>query len=274
MPGELRYPRRVREIATNRAQWDERTTIHIRSAFYDIEGFKAGRSTLKPVEIAEVGDVDGRRLLHLQCHFGLDTLSWARLGAQVTGVDFSQEAITTARGLADELGLNAEFVCCDVYELPNNLAGAFDLVFTSYGVLVWLPDLPRWAEVIAHFLDEGGSFYIVDEHPLGATVVEDDGKLVVADSYFDVGPITVPARGTYADPDAALANTTSYQWQHPLSDVITALSGAGLRIEFLHEFPVSGWQRLPSMVKGEDGWWRLPGRDDLPLVFSLRARKG
>lgn len=180
-------------------------------------------------EVEEVGDVAAKRLLHLQCHFGLDTLSWARRGAQATGADFSVESVAVARQLADELRVDAHFVCSDIYELPDNLDGRFDIVFTSYGVLVWLPDLTRWAETIAHFLDEGGVFYLVEEHRLGGTLVEEDGKLVAAEPYFDVGPIECPGDGTYADLTGTLETGPSYQWQHSLSDVIHALAGAGLR---------------------------------------------
>jgi SAM-dependent methyltransferase len=263
----------VRELEMNRAQWDERTTIHVGSSFYDVEGFKSGRCTLKSVELEELGEVEGKRLLHLQCHFGLDTLSWVRRGAKATGADFSAEAIAVAQRLADELGLEARFVCSDIYELPNNLNGRFDIVFTSYGVLAWLPDLNGWAEVIAHFLDQHGVFYIAENHPVGWMLDEQDGTLVASDPYLDVGPIEVPAHGTYAEPEAVLSNATSYQWQHSLGDVINALTGAGLQIEFLHEFAFSESQRLPSMIKGEDGCWRLPDRDDVPFLFSLLARK-
>lgn len=263
----------MHELEANQAQWDERTPIHVASRFYDVDGFKAGHSTLRAIELEELGAVEGKRLLHLQCHFGMDTLSWARRGAKATGADFSGEAISAARGLAEELGLDAEFVCSDIYDLPKNLQGRFDVVFTSYGVLVWLPELMRWADVIAHFLDNGGVFYIADTHPLGGVLVEEDGKLVASDSYFDTGAIAVPGGQDYAEPGAALENDTSYQWQHSLSDVINALTAAGLHIEFLHEFPFCSWQRLPSMVRGDDGWWRLPDRDDLPFLFSLLARK-
>jgi SAM-dependent methyltransferase len=262
----------VRGIETNRKVWDERTAIHVGSAWYDVEGFKQGRCSLRSVELGEVGDVTGKRLLHLQCHFGLDTLSWARRGAKVTGVDFSPEAIAIARRLADEVHLDAEFVCSDVNDLPRALDGLFDIVFTSYGVLAWLPDLVRWAEVIARFLDDGGTFYIVEKHPLSRALVEEEGKLVAAKPYLDVGPIVVRSERTYADSDATLTNDTYCQWRHSLGDVINALTGAGLRIEFLHEFPFSLWH-LRSMVQSEDGWWRLSDRDDLPLMFSLRARK-
>jgi SAM-dependent methyltransferase len=259
-------------IENNRRQWDERTPIHVGSRFYDLEGFKSGRCSLRPVEIGELGDVAGKRLLHLQCHFGLDTLSWARRGAHATGVDFSTESIAVAKRLAEDLRLDARFVCSNIYELEDNLNGRFDIVFTSYGVLVWLPDLTRWAQTIATFLDDGGIFYIVEEHPVGGTLIEEGGKLVAAEPYFDVGPIRCAGDGTYADLTASLS-TSSYQWQHSFSDLITALVGAGLRIEFLHEFPFCAWPRLPSMEQREDGFWYLPQREDLPFLFSLRARK-
>ena len=145
-------------IDLNRRQWNERTQIHVGSEFYDVAGFKSGRCSLHPVELAELGDVAGKRLLHLQCHFGMDTLSWARRGAVATGVDFSPESVAVAEGLALEVGLDAHFVCSDIYDLPSNLEGKFDIIFTSYGVLTWLPDLRRWAETISHFLDSPGVF--------------------------------------------------------------------------------------------------------------------
>lgn len=261
------------ELGTNRALWDELVAVHAASAFYDVAAFRAGGSTLRPLELEEVGDVRGKRLLHLQCHFGLDTLSWARLGAEVTGVDFSEEALSLARRLAQEIGVPATFVRADVLELPHHLSRAFDLVFTSYGVLTWLPDLGRWGEVVARSLEQGGTFYLADQHPLGSVFAERDGKLVASHPYFTAAPAVETGQGSYADRSAVLANTTSYQWQHTLSGVVNALTAAGLRIEFLHEFPFCMFQWLPSMVQGADGWWRLPGRDDLPFLFSLRATR-
>ena len=149
----------------NLALWNEWAHLHAGSAFYDVEGFKAGKTSLNPLEMEELGNVAGKTLLHLQCHFGLDSLSWARLGASVTGVDFSDQAIALARSLSQEVGLEAEFVCSDIYELPQVLAGQFDIVYTSYGVLAWLPDLKNWAAVIAHFLKPGGVFFIAEFHP-------------------------------------------------------------------------------------------------------------
>ena len=264
-------------LQANLAHWNELTTIHARSAFYDLAGFKAGKSSLKAIEVGELGDVTGKSLLHLQCHFGMDTLSWARRGARVTGEDFSDQAIATARSLGQELGIAADFYRSDLYALPNVLAGEFDIVFTSYGVLCWLPDLERWAQVIARFLKPGGTFYIVDEHPF-ANVLEDDtttGSFKVAYSYFhSPEPFRWDGEGTYADRNATVEHRTTFEWTHSLSDILNALIAAGLRVEFLHEFPYLMYAKLACMEEGEDGWWRLKDRSvSLPLLFSLKALK-
>lgn len=260
----------------NQAHWNALVPIHARSDFYDVAGFKAGKTALMPVEREEVGDVTGKRLLHLQCHFGLDTLSWARLGAEVTGVDYSDEGIAVARSLSVETGLPARFVLSSVYELPQVLSGEFDIVFTSYGVLCWLPDLGRWAQVIAHFLRPGGFFYIVEGHPFAGVFYNepDAAGLRVAYPYFPrPAPEAYSGDGTYADEQADI-HFTSYEWSHSLSEIVDAVLGAGLRLEFLHEFPFAGYRAMPFMVQREDGYWRLPELlDSVPLLFSLRARK-
>ncbi|MGH8056587.1 MAG: class I SAM-dependent methyltransferase [Candidatus Entotheonellia bacterium] len=173
-------------LAANQALWDIWTPYHVTSPFYNVAGFKAGRDSLDPITLAGPGDVRGKSLLHLQCHFGLDTLSWARRGATVTGVDFSEEAITTARALATELHLHATFLQSNLYDLPQHLTGHFDVVFTSYGVLGWLPELEGWAQVIAHFLKPGGIFYIVEAHPFALLFDErrDIAELRLRESYF------------------------------------------------------------------------------------------
>jgi SAM-dependent methyltransferase len=259
----------------DQSNWNRLAPIHARSTFYDVEGFKAGRLSLLPIEREELGDVTGKSLLHLQCHFGMDTLSWARLGAQVTGADYAEEAIELARELSQEVGLDARFICASIYDLPERLSGAFDIVFTSYGVLCWLPDLMRWGQVIAHFLKPGGTFYIVEGHPFAGIFYneKDAAGLQVAYPYF---PQTTPEAytcvGSYAT-DADL-HYTAYEWPHSLSEVVNALLGAGLRLEFLHEFPYAAYQCLPFMVQGPDGWWRLAeGRESVPLLFSLKAVK-
>src|SRR3954464_11903705 len=151
-------------IQSNRKLWNDWTGIHAQSEFYDVESFKEGKFRLHPIEKEELGDVRGKTLLHLQCHFGLDTLSWANLGAIVTGADFSDKAIDLARELSRETGLPATFICSNIYDLPAALEGQFDIVFTSHGVLGWLPDMPNWGKVVAHFLKPGGTFYVAEVH--------------------------------------------------------------------------------------------------------------
>jgi SAM-dependent methyltransferase len=200
-----------------------------------VEAFKAGENSLKHIELSELGSVAARSLLHLQCHFGLDTLSWARLGAKATGVDFSPEAIRIARSLAQELGLAAEFHCAELSELPSVLRGSFDIVFTSYGVLCWLSDLNRWANLIAQYLNPGGVFYMVEFHPL-LDMFDDDGRKLRYSYFPDSQPLAFEGTASYASSEPH-EPITHYQWYHNLGEVITALAAAGLRIEFFHEFP-------------------------------------
>ena len=262
-------------ISANRALWDEWTGVHEASTFYDLAAFRAGRDTLRPLEVAELGDVAGKTLLHLMCHFGQDTLSWARRGARVTGADLSGKAIELARSLAAELGLEARFLACDIYDLPAGLDERFEIVFTSWGVLAWLSDLPRWGRLVADFLMPGGTFYLAEIHPLAMVFeVRLDGGLAVEYGYFGGRDAGRYERDTsYADLTTTCTNTVSYQWDHTLGEVVTALTDAGLVIEFVHEWPFSAYQRWPSMVRDDDGWWYLPDRRDVPLSFSLRAHK-
>ena len=256
----------------NQSLWDAATPIHERSAFYDVPGFKAGKSSLKPVELEEVGDVRGKSLLHLQCHFGLDTLSWARLGARVTGVDFSEEAVRLARSLAAELGIEARFVLSNVYDLPGVLGENFDLVYTSYGVLCWLPDLAGWARTVAHFLKPGGTFYIVEFHPVALTL-DDEGRAFKYPYFHSAAPLNFEGEGDYADPAADFPHS-SFEWFHPLGDIVSSLVDAGLRIEFLHEFPFSSYKTWPWLEEVAPD--RSTHKDPdvaLPLMFSVRATR-
>lgn len=260
---------------SNQAMWNSFARFHPQTEFYDVAGFKAGKISLRPLEIEEVGDVNGQSLLHLQCHFGMDTLSWARRGAQVTGVDFAEEAIQMARSLSQEIGMPAQFVLSPIFDLPQVLEGQFDIVFSSYGVLCWLSDLARWAQVIAHFLKPGGFFYIIDGHPFGNVFYNepDATHLRVAYPYFpQPEPERYPFNGSYAG--EADLHGFSYEWSHSLGEIINSLLAVGLRLEFLHEFPFAGYRHLPFMVQGEDDNWYLPElNQSVPLLFSLKAVK-
>ncbi|MDP3768742.1 MAG: class I SAM-dependent methyltransferase [Dehalococcoidia bacterium] len=251
--------------------------IHVASEMYDVPAFKAGRSTLNQTELEELGEVRGKTLLHLQCHFGLDTLSWAREGAIVTGVDFSEPAIETAHGLAAALGIEARFLMSNIYDLPANLDGQFDIVFTSYGVLIWLPDVTRWAEIAASFVRPGGTFYIAEFHPFAGVFdgAKDVDDLRVRNPYFPTEkPLRFEDIGTYTDRGGKLQNSVTYEWAHPVSDVVTALVDAGLRIEFFHEFPYTPWSYLPFKEHAGDGMFRLAKHDGcVPLVYSIKATK-
>ena len=260
-------------LENNRSLWNGWTRLHKRSRFYDVEGFKAGNSSLESLDIEEVGDVAGKSLLHLQCHFGMDTLSWARRGAQeVAGADFSDEAIAFARSLAAEVGIPARFVRSNVYDLSAALEGQFDIVYTSYGVLSWLPELDRWAEVIAHFLKPGGFFYIAEYHPFISMLGEDNHTFEYP--YFhSPEPLKLHSTGSYAEPNAPGFSHVEYNWSHSLADVVNALIRAGLRLEFLHEFPYQPANAFTA-EEFEPGKTRIGGwQVELPHMFSLRARR-
>lgn len=259
---------------SNRALWDEWAEIHVASPFYDVEGFKQGRSTLGHYEIAGVGDVAGKTLLHLQCHFGLDTLSWARLGAQVTGVDFSSKAISIARSLSDELHIPASFVEADVYDLPNVLHEQYDVVFASYGALLWLSDLMSWGDIICQYVKKGGFFFIVDAHPMiWMFDNEAASEWRVKHSYFHVShPLTFNSPN-YAAPSND-KTYLQYYWIHSVSDIINSLTKHKLCIEYFHEHPTITWKAFPFLVKGNDDYFRLPTiMPQIPLTFSLKAKQ-
>lgn len=265
-------------LKANQRRWDELTREHKDSPFYDLEGFKAGKDRLRSIELSELGDVTGKSMLHLQCHFGMDTLAWARRGAEATGVDFSPEAIKLAQALSKELEIPAQFYCSDIYKLPEVLSGQFDIVFTSYGILHGLPDLKKWGEVIASYLKPGGIFYIVEDHPTFRTYREKpDGVIKAERSYFySEKPQKIEWTKSYAANTESEGTTgISYVWDHSLGEIINSLIAAGLQIEFLHEFPYAARAKFSIMQQGEDGWWRLPSNQHgtIPFLFSLQARK-
>ena len=270
----------------NLAHWDEWTRIHETSAFYDVDGFRAGDTSLWPLEIEELGPLvgDGTTLLHLQCHFGLDTLSWARRGAVVTGVDLSDEAIVLARRLADEVGLSARatFIASDVYEVDAHLGDAlFDVVFVSWGAIEWLPDLDRWAALITRHLRPGGVFYMAEIHPV-AYALDETADHGVRLAYRYLPAPDEPERsdydGSYADREAHVENRLCYGWSHGVGEILTALAGAGLRLEYLHEWPFCVAPFFEWMERDEQRWCWLPDghggrRADLPFSYSVMARK-
>ncbi len=265
-------------IGANRRNWDERVPIHRRdrTGFYAVERFLAGEKRLHAIELGEVGDVEGKRLIHLQCHFGLDTLILARHGAIATGLDFSPAAIAEARLLSAKTGLAAEFVCANVYDARGAVAGDFDIVYVTWGTICWLPDLAGWARTIADLLAPGGYLYFADAHPNMLILEERDGRLVheyAIDTPAE-RPLVFDEPHTYSGDAIPLAATRTYQWIHSLSRIISALRGTGLSIDFLHEHPDLPWPPFPMCVRGEDGMWRLPDSvPAFPLSISLRARK-
>ncbi len=258
----------------NKAYWDERVPIHLRGSFYDVAGFRAGRLSLTPDQIGDLAPVAGKRLVHLQCHFGLDTLSWARLGAEVTGLDFSPAAIAAARQLAGETGLTARFVEADLYDAPRALRSSYDIVYTGIGALCWLPDMARWAAVVAELLAPGGELYLVEFHPT-EWILDDADPFTIRHPYFTPAPGHQQSEtGSYADRLAPTEANETRQWNHPLGEVVTSLIKAGLRLTELRESDATVLQRWPMLEPQADGRFRLPAHlPSLPLMYTLRARK-
>jgi SAM-dependent methyltransferase len=267
--------------ALNRANWDERVSIHLRSKPYDLAALRAGCGTLDTIEEAELGPVSGLRVLHLQCHFGKDTLVLAQRGAEVVGLDFSASAIRAARELAAELGLadRARFIEADLYDARAAVGeeAAFDRVYVTWGALCWLPDVVEWARIVAHFLKPGGSLYLAEGHP-AAYVFDDETQLPDGMPGFFVPYLghegfLLDDHRDYADETARLENSRTLQWVHPLGDIVTALIAAGLRLDWLHEHNGVPWSMFRVLVQGDDGMYRWPERPWLPLAFSLMATR-
>ena len=264
-------------FAANRANWDERVPIHLRS--YDLTALRAGRGVLHPIEEGEFQVTPGERVLHLQCHFGADTLTLAQRGALVTGVDFSPVAIAAARVLAMELGLTARFVEANVYEAPQVLPepGGFDRVFVSWGALCWLPDMVGLAKVVSYYLRPGGQLYLIEGHP-AALVFDDlaagaDGNPGWFAPYFHEEALVLDDERDYSDPNARLDNKRTYEWMHPIGTIVEALRSNGLAIDFLREHDQVPWRMFAQLVEGNGGMYRWPAKRWLPLSFSLSAVK-
>lgn len=259
------------EFAANRSLWNTRTEHHVGSKFYDVEAFVKDGVTLNKIETDLLGDVAGKRILHLQCHFGQDTLSLARMGAAVTGLDISDTAIEQAQQLTERYGLKAEWIVGNVIEHVPDLDGQFDIVFTSYGTIGWLPDLAPWAKNIVRYLKPGGRFVFAEFHP--AVWMWDNEFTHLAYSYFNRQVIEETEEATYAD-HSAVINLPSYNWNHDIAEVLTALLDAGLRLEAFREFDGSPYDCFAKTVKGPDGLFRIKGMEGkLPMVYALSAVK-
>ena len=258
-------------FAQNQASWDQRVAPHLDSDMYNMEVFKQGATSLKHPELGLVGDVDGKQLLHLQCHFGQDTLSFARMGAQVTGIDFSPKAIETAHVLRDELGLNAQFHCCNVLHTNQHVQDTFDVVFTSYGTITWLPNISEWADVVAARLKPGGRFVMVEFHP--SMWMLDDDYTTLYYPYWSNDQQTYSESGTYADREAAI-ETTSHWWNHPISELMSVLLERGLQLKHMAEYDHSVYSCLPGMEEDRPGEFVLPsfGRK-IPYMYSVVFEK-
>jgi 2-polyprenyl-3-methyl-5-hydroxy-6-metoxy-1,4-benzoquinol methylase len=261
------------ESAANLAWWEEAAPLHAGSEFYDLVGLLSGNDAMRPHEVGEIGDVSGCDLVHLQCHLGTDTLSWARRGARVVGLDFSSKALEVARRLASDCGVDIEYVCSNVYDAPDSLEQrTFDIVYTGIGALNWLADLRTWADVVDQLLRPGGILYLAELHPM-VFGVADDGRTLAHDMFQAGYRANVMPGGTYAVPQAEMQSTVTFESVHGIGDVVTAVLGVGLTVELLREqdYTNAPW---PWTVRGEDGFFRLPdGFPNYPLAYSLRARK-
>ncbi|WP_428225800.1 class I SAM-dependent methyltransferase [Flavobacterium sp.] len=258
-------------LEINKKTWNEKTEVHVHSEFYDNENFIQGKSSLNAIELELLGDISGKKVLHLQCHFGQDTLSMARMGAQVTGVDLSNKAIETAQALSHQLQLDTQFICSDIYDLPNHLSEKFDLVFTSYGTIGWLPDLDKWAKVVSHFLKPNGKFIMADFHPV-VWMYDNDFKEVFY-SYFNIEPIIEEETGTYGDRNATI-ETKTITWNHPTSEVLNSLIQNGLQIQCFNEYDYSPYNCFNETEEFEPGKFRIKHfGNKIPMVFAVVAER-
>jgi 2-polyprenyl-3-methyl-5-hydroxy-6-metoxy-1,4-benzoquinol methylase len=258
-------------ISINKVCWNTRTDHHIESEFYQLDAFIKGANSLNPIELDLLGDIKGKKILHLQCHFGMDSLSLARLGAEVVGVDLSDKAIDKAKELTNQLNLDARFICCDLYELPQHLNETFDIVFTSYGTIGWLPDLNKWAAVVSKMLKPSGQFIMADFHPY--VWMYDNNFTKIKYSYFNVETIVETESGTYADKEAPI-ETQSIGWNHPISEILNSLIANGLMIQKFNEYDYSPYNVFPGMEEFSKGQFKFMQFDrKLPLIYAIDGTK-
>lgn len=258
-------------IEINKKSWNDRVETHVDSAFYALEAFRSGENSLNQIELDLLGDIQAKSILHLQCHFGMDSISLSRLGASVTGVDFSDLAIKKARELADELATDTEFICSDIYSLPEISKEKYDTVFTSYGTIGWLPDIKRWAAVVSHFLKPGGKFIIADFHPV--IWMLDEQMRGVKYRYFNSEPIIDEKEGTYTENSGNL-ELESVGWNHGLSEIIAALIEQGLQLQIFKEYDYSPYNCFKDMEEvGERCFRHKEHGNKLPYVYAIKMLK-
>ena len=265
MDKELNY------LDINRQSWNNKVDYHLKSEFYDLDGFLKGNTSLNDIELKLLGDIKGKSVLHLQCHFGQDSISLSRLGAQVTGIDLSDKAIENARQLAEQTQQDTAFICCNIYDLLQHLNQQFDIVFTSYGTIGWLPDLNQWAQIVARFLKPNGRFVMAEFHPV--VWMFDDDFQKIAYNYFKDGAIIETSSGSYADRDAPI--TQDYvMWNHSTSEVLNSLISNGLTILSLDEYDYSPCNCFKRTIEFEPKKYRIQHLDNkIPMVFALLAEK-
>lgn len=256
----------------NRQSWNELTTLHAESSFYNVDSFKKGKTSLNHIEIEELGDIKGKKILHLQCHFGMDTLSLARLGAEVVGVDISDASIQKATELSNELKIPARFIRSNVYDIESVLDETFDIVYTSYGAINWLNDLDKWAKIINRYLKPNGFFYMVEFHPFIYTL-NDNWEIV--DNYFNSKPLETVVENSYTDKsEVSEMNLKHIEWHHSLSEVLNSIISNEMTIEFLNEFPYQVYKCFPNLIEIESGKWVSDKHGDkIPHMYSLKAKK-
>jgi len=256
----------------NRESWNELTTLHAESDFYNVDSFKNGKTSLNHIEIQELGDIKGKKILHLQCHFGMDTLSFARQGAEVVGVDISDASIQKAIELSTELEIPAKFVRSNIYDIENVLDDTFDIVYTSYGAINWLDNLDKWAKIINRYLKPNGIFYMVEFHPFRYTL---NDKSEIFYSYFKSKPIETVVEKSYTEKsEISNKDLKHLEWHHSLSEVLNSLIANGLQIEFLNEFPYQVYNCFPNLIENKKGMWiSKKYGDKIPYMYSIKAKK-
>jgi SAM-dependent methyltransferase len=255
----------------NKQTWNNKVDVHVASDFYNVTDFLNGKNSVPKIDLELLGDVKGKSILHLQCHFGQDTLSLARLGAKCTGVDLSDKAIEKAQLLNEELGLDGKFICTDIYDSPNHLDEKFDIVYTSYGTIGWLPDLDKWAKVISHFLKPKGKFIFVEFHPVVWMFNDDFTKIKY--HYHNEKPIVEENTGTYANKEADI-KTDYINWNHSLSEVFKSLMNNDLQIEHFNEYDYSNYNCFNETSEFEPNKFRIKHLENkIPIMYSLVVKK-